>query len=124
MYVFMHVGSLGFTCLPYQSSALESPPSWSPYTPLHIWLHTYFHGFVFPIKQKPCTSSSGQPVSEVLWNVTQTPWEHRKGRLPASVWSTVFAGSLFFGAEIHGCISVPLNEYLTNFKRKCDIMNA
>lgn len=33
----------------------------------------------------------------------------RKGRLPASVWSTAFCWFPFFGAEIHRCISVPLN---------------
>lgn len=76
------LGSVGFTCLPQQSPALASPPSWSPYTPLQVWLRTCFHGFLFPIKQKPCTSSSGQPVSEVLWNVTQSPWEE-KGAAPS-----------------------------------------
>lgn len=97
------VGSRGFTCLPYQSSALESPPYTC--TPLHIWLHTYFCGFLFPIKQKPCTSSSGQPVSEVLWNVTQTPWEHSEGRLPASVCSTLFAGSGSLFLKLSICYS-------------------
>lgn len=86
-----------FKMLPvYLTRTPVTPPSWSPYTPLPIWLHTHFHGFFFPIKQKPRTSSSGQPVSEVLWNVTQTPWEHRKGRFPASVPSLVFGGSFIF----------------------------
>lgn len=73
------VGSLGFTCLPRQYLLLPGRLIHL----LHIWLHTYFHGFLFPIKQKPCTSSSGQPVSEVLWNVTQTPWEQRKWAVPS-----------------------------------------
>ena len=64
---------------------------------IHLCISGYTLTFMvcslFPIKQKPCTSSSGQPVSEVLWNVTQTPREHRKGRLPASACSSLFAPS-------------------------------
>lgn len=91
-----------FYLLTFLELCPQSPPFWRPYTPLPLWLHTYFHGFFFLIKQKPCTSSSGQPVSEVLWNVTQTPWEHRKGRFPDPVPSMVLKyTNAFLFSEIY-----------------------
>lgn len=76
------------------------------YTPLHIWLHAYFHGFLFPIKQKPCTSSSAslRGVAECHTD----PLGAQKGVAP-SLGLHGFCWFPFFGAEIHGCIPVPLN---------------
>lgn len=56
-----------------------------PFYILQSLVTAFFHGFLFPIQQKPCTNSSIRPISEVLWNVTLTPWVHSKGWFPASV---------------------------------------
>lgn len=45
------VGSPGLTCVPNRSSALESLPFWSPYTPLHIWLPLLFTVSSFPLNK-------------------------------------------------------------------------
>lgn len=66
--------SISYLCPFYISASLITP---------------FFHGLFFPPQQKPCTNPSIRPVSEVLWNVTLTPWVHSKGWFPASVCSMV-----------------------------------
>lgn len=78
----------------------------------HIWLHTFCVVFCFHLNKSLATIHPLGRVSEVLWNVTVTPWVH------SEVWCLVLDCSVTLLAfkewifVVSGCVFLSLQTHL------------